>query len=599
MPAPFSVRVFDQQDLRYAVECQGPVILGRDSGGEQPGATYPAPGGTRMVIAAREERSVAREQARIQPTPDGKIRITNLSDKVVIGLADGTPLTPGAWRELPLPAMFTVGPKAIRIQQVGIGEHDAALTGMAEVTAPAGRSLAGLSRFPAFKGTVDPKEFVRWLQSVVGVLQSAAGSDDFFTSAARAAIEIVGLDEAWVRLLDASGEWRPYPPTHAGPPPSRSLLARVYAERRTFWGHPRDVGEAASLSRVQAAVAAPILSASGEVLGVLYGVRWLAPARMEAGAVTELEARLVELLAGAVAAGLARLEEEKQAAAARVRYEEFLTPEVARHLLEKPDLLNGRAAEVSILFADVRGYSSISERLGPEETVRWVGDVLSELSDCVQAQGGVLVDYIGDELMAMWGAPADQPDHAVRACRAAQNMLARLPALDARWRSTTGETLELGVGVHTGMAHVGNVGTRHKFKYGPLGPTSNLASRVQGATKFLQVPLLVTGATRRKLGDEFATRRLTKAKVVNIAEPVELVELIAAPPMGWTDRRDAYEAALSDFEAGRLHDATRRLGPMLAAHPDDGPALLLLTRAVQALQPNAPPFDPVWVLPGK
>jgi hypothetical protein len=109
----------------------------------------------------------------------------------------------------------------------------------------------------------------------------------------------------------------------------------------------------------------------------------------------------------------------------------------------------------------------------------------------------------------------------------------------------------------------------------------------------------VTGATRGRLGDGFATRRLTRARVVNIAEPVDLVELAADPPPGWVDLRDGYEAALADFEGGRLLDATRRLGPLLAANPDDGPSLLLLTRAVQALQPNAPPFDPVWVLPGK
>jgi adenylate cyclase len=178
-------------------------------------------------------------------------------------------------------------------------------------------------------------------------------------------------------------------------------------------------------------------------------------------------------------------------------------------------------------------------------------------------------------------------------------MMARIPAVGDRWRSITSQTLELGFGVHTGPAHVGNVGTKHKFKYGPLGPTCNLASRVQGATKYLRVPVLVTGPTRAKLGDGFTTRRLTQAKVVNIAEPVDLVELASDPPPYWSDLRDGYEAALADFEAGRLIDATRGLGMLLAAYPGDGPSLLLLTRAVQALQPNAAPFDPVWVLPGK
>jgi adenylate cyclase len=445
---------------------------------------------------------------------------------------------------------------------------------------------------------VDARELIGWLNSVLGVLQSAAGSDDFFARAAQTAADIVGLDEARVFLIDAAGEWRPAPPV-PGPPPSRSLLCRVREERRTFWGHPRDAADGASLARIQAAVAAPICTPRGGVLGVLYGVRWVTLDRLQTRSVTELEARLVELLAGAVAAGLARLEEEKAAAAVRVRYEEFLTPELARHLLAQPDLLAGRAAEVTVLFADIRGFSTICERLAADETVRWLSDVLAELSECVQAEDGVLVDYMADELLAMWGAPVAQSDQAIRACRAARAMLGRLPSLDARWQGTVGGPLGLGIGIHTGLAQVGNLGTKYKFKYGPLGATANLASRVQGATKYLRVPILVTGGTRANLGAGFTTRRLTQAKVVNIVEPVDLVELKADPSPIWTELRDSYEAALTDFEAGRLLDATRRLGLLLAAHPDDGPALLLLTRAVQALQPNPPPFDPVWVLPGK
>ena len=201
---------------------------------------------------------------------------------------------------------------------------------------------------------------------------------------------------------------------------------------------------------------------------------------------TELEARLVELLAGAVGAGLARLEEEKHAAAARVRYEEFLTPELARHLLEQPDLLAGRAVEVTVLFADIRGFSGVCERLGPAETVRWVSDVLGELSDCVQAEAGVLVDYIGDELMAMWGAPADQPDQADRACRAARAMLGRLPALDTRWRTIDWPAGSRSASASTPAWPTSATSARsYKFKYGPLGPTANLASRVRGGDEVL------------------------------------------------------------------------------------------------------------------
>jgi adenylate cyclase len=593
MSSDLSVRVFDGHELQIAVECRGEFEIGRNEGSESPGL---ASDGGRLVIAGMKERGIARKQASVEPLADGRIRLNNLSTKVKIHLSHGAELAPGQSRDLPLPAVFKIGPKAVRVQTPD-RDDDAELVGLAEATAPPSQSMEGLTRLLSWARSMEPKNFIGWLEAALSVLQSAAGSDEFFENAAQTAADVVELDSARVYLRDGDA-WRPHPPAAGETPPSQTVLARVLGERRTFRGQPRDLAEAKSLAAVQAVVAAPILNAGGDVVGVLYGERRLSGKR-PARPIEELEAKLVELLAGTVAAGLARLEEEQEAATARIRYEEFLTPELARHLLAQPGLLESREIEVTVLFADIRGYSGVCERLGAEASVSWVSDVLGELSDCVRAEGGVLVDYVGDELMAMWGAPAEQPDHAARACRAARDMLARLPALDARWRDKTCSPLEIGVGIHTGLAHVGNVGTKHKFKYGPLGPTNNLASRVQGATKFLRVPTLVTGATRGFLDNEFATRRLTRVKVVNINEPVDLVELHADPPPGWNELRDGYEAALADFEAGRTLDAIRRLGPLLAAHPDDGPSLLLLARAVQARQPHAPEFDPVWVLPGK
>jgi adenylate cyclase len=270
-------------------------------------------------------------------------------------------------------------------------------------------------------------------------------------------------------------------------PASRHILERVSRDKGTFWETPDDsLAEAASLRGVSAVVAAPLLAGDGAVIGALYGVR--REGSIESlGPITRVEAMLVELLARGVAAGLARLEEEQKALAARVQFEQFFTPELARHLAEQPDLLKkGREAEVSVLFCDVRKFSQISERLGPEATMSWIGAVMTELSDCVRRHEGVLVDYVGDELLAMWGAPAEQPDHAQRACRAALDMLACMPRLDERWQTKIGVPTAFGVGVSTGPARVGNSGSQHKFKYGPLGNTVNLGSRVQGATKHLK-----------------------------------------------------------------------------------------------------------------
>ncbi len=170
--------------------------------------------------------------------------------------------------------------------------------------------------------------------------------------------------------------------------------------------------------------------------------------------------------------------------------------------------------------------------------------------------------------------------------------------LNGRWRETLGEPMDLGVGLNTGPARVGNTGSGHKFKYGPLGNAVNLASRVQGLTKYLRCRLLATAATRDRLGGGFVSRRVCKARVVNIQEPVDLYEVEAA---GAVEREDLFrssEAALHALEKGEFALAARRAGSLLETYPDDRPLLLVMSRASTALV-NGGRFDPVWEPPGK
>jgi adenylate cyclase len=146
---------------------------------------------------------------------------------------------------------------------------------------------------------------------------------------------------------------------------------------------------------------------------------------------------------------------------------------------------------------------------------------------------------------------------------------------------------------------VGNTGSRHKFKYGPLGNTVNLASRVQGATKYLKCKLLITGGTQEKLAGGFATRRLCQVRVVNIQGPVTLYELVPENQPGWPATKVEYEKALTEFEAGRFSSAARVLGSRQEDLLADAPAVLLLHRVVECLVEEPNPFDPVWELPGK
>lgn len=587
----------------------GPIELGRvdPAAGEDERLDVPRPvrDVTRLAVATVSETVISRRQLRLERLPNDCVRLVNSSHNAPVRFGDRPVLPPGQTAEYPLPLEMHLGLTTITVDRPGATGDGESMQTLAVPTAAfwanaGGRqnslanSLAGLPP-EAIAGLVD------WWRSVINVLQSATHSDDFFHKAAAAVVQLVGLDLGAVFLHEPDG-WRPAAIDTAGKSsarPSSRVLARLLTEKRTFFSRvDPGLDMSASLASLEAFVAAPILDRDDAVIGAIYGHR-AHGLRDSLPEISSLEALLVETLACGVAAGLSRLEQERAAVARKVQFEQFFSSELADQLESQPDLLAGRDADVTVLFCDIHGFSRITERLGANQTMNWIGDVLSPLSDCVAATGGVLVDYVGDELLAMWGAPTPQADHAARACRAAQAMADATPEIDARWREVVGVSTRFGIGINSGSARVGNVGSRRKFKYGPLGNCVNLASRVQGATKFLRVPAIITGSTRKQLDDSFPVRRLCSVRVVNIEEPVEIFELSLDSFPGRAELFAAYEEALGAFDAGQFAAATRILGALLTANPEDGPSLTLLSRAVACMIDEPRDFSPVWTLPGK
>ena len=618
MSEPLEILVYEDQQPVFSGEFDGSLELGRQNEGEP--APYHqqqlAPGQERLVIARREENTISRRHLLVTRADDDGVCVENVARRPVV-LGDGDVLAPRSSRQMVLPLVVRLEARTIRVRAPEPGAEwqrleaptrpplhfdEGSMLLRAQAPAQFAEASASLRELGQRRDEGTERLF-HWLQATLEVLQSVSSSLEFCEHAAQAVVDLVGLDTCRVLLRDGE-EWK-VPvvrlAAHVAPEPdwrpSRRVLRLVCDTKDTFWqipGQP-DVSQG-SLARLKAVVAAPILNRQGEVIGILYGDRrdGSAPSREP---VSRLEALLVKLLASGLAAGLARVEMEKAALTAQVRFEQFFTPELSRQLTSQPDLLQARDVEVTVLFCDIRGFSRISEHLGAARTLEWLGQVLDVLSACVQAHGGVLVDYIGDELMAMWGAPQPQkqPDHACLACRAALAMLAELPALNERWQGRLGEPLALGIGINSGLTQVGNTGTSRKFKYGPLGPMVNLASRVQGITKYFKAPLLLTESTCRRLEGDFPARRLGKVRVVNIAETFDLYE---APPPGqpdWPALKERYEQALSEFEGREFRRATRILGNLLAEHPNDGPALVLLSRSVSALVDGPAEAHPVLV----
>ncbi len=568
-----------------------------------------ADGGVRISIAPSEELSISRRHAQVEEITADRVAVRNVSDNNSIGFEDGFLLRPGQERQLDLPVVLKFGAKVIRIQRPTTEETGRVVRSLDEPTAAPGqdpRTTRSSALSLNLAAPLDARWVFEWLKAMIGVLQSAASDAGFFQKAAQAVVENVGLDVG--RVLTREGDRWITAAIHPAcesdyerrNPPSRLVLKRVCEQNKASWLDPSDLDEdCSSLAGVSSVVAAPVRARSGEVIAILYGERRLQSLMTGNRPVSRLDAMLIDVLAFGLAAGLARLEQERVALRVQTQFEQFFTQDLARQLLSHPELLVGQDREISVLFCDLRSFSRISRKHTAAVILEWTNDVLSTLSDCVQEQRGVLVDYIGDELMAMWGAPDDQPDHAERACSAALEMIAALPALNARWQVTLGEPTAVGIGINTGIARVGNTGSQRKFKYGPLGDTVNVASRVQGASKYFRSDLLITRATRELLGPAFQLRRLGLARVVNIADPIELFELCSPNDPDVCASRSAYEEALLAFEAREFRKAARIMGRHVDTHPNDGPSVALLARAIAYVVEDPEHFDPAFRLAGK
>jgi len=613
--APLRLSLRQEGRSTLSADFAVPVELGRfDPTRPHPDVLFEAVAagdGVRIAIAEPRESEVSRRQVRMEALADGRVRVTNLSASIAIRCFGRADVAPAAVVELALPTSFQVGRVVVSVEVAGgsLPREPAAtppsLRTLDQPTMFLGRAAAEgdpavTALLPAVEAACG-SDIVNWWRRVIGVLQSASSSTEFFHKAAESLVELVGLHLGAVFLREGS-EWKPAAISsreESRARPSTSVLARVLTEKRTFWNSvDAGVDVLSSMASLEAFVAAPILSQDGTVLGALYGHREgrVAHGRYE---ISELEALLVETLACGVATGLARLEQEKLTLRQKVQFEQFFSPQLSERLEQEPDLLRGRDAEVTVLFCDLRGFSGVSERLGPAQTMEWIGGVLNPLSDEVVATGGVLVDYVGDELLAMWGAPTAQADHAALACLTARRMIAARAGIDEQWSRIIGGPTRFGIGINSCTARVGNTGSARKFKYGPLGNGVNLGSRVQGATKYLRVDAIVTGSTRRLLDDSFMLRRLCAVQVVNIVEPVELFELDCAGDPGRAELFSRYEAALAAFDGREFSTAARLLGAILGDFPGDGPTLVLLSRAVAAMVDEPKDFTPVWRLPGK
>ena len=347
-----------------------------------------------------------------------------------------------------------------------------------------------------------------WFYALGTLQRQAAGSREFFEIAAKSVVDPGGLDAGMVLLRDKN-DWNIrsscVPSSPIGITFHPGLLEEMLASRCTVYHSAASVnGQRGNASLktnlVESVVASPLFDMNDDVVGAVYGARNTQSENKRSG-IRTLEAQWIQLVAEAVSGGIVRLAAEADAARTRVLFEQVFSPQIVAELERDPDILKGQQRELTVLFADLRGFTSTSERLGPGRTFKLLAEVMNTLTEAIHSQQGVVIDYYGDGLCAMWNAPTSQPDHATLACRAALQMQQTLPEVSQRWRRRIQQPLRLGVGVHTGMAQVGNAGSRSRLKYGPRGPMVNLASRLETATKSLSDTgdgIVISSATQRQ-----------------------------------------------------------------------------------------------------
>lgn len=601
---PLLVRINDNDVLLYEGQLQGPLEFGRQQQGEQgPGSVSSAAGVTRIVMASLDNKKVARRQLQAIRTGSSSVRLTNISTSVDVRVEQGVSLESGGTGEFPLPVtlQFASGHTVSLSLPPLVSKEDSGLESLGNISMAPGQMLDFSDEFARPLQIEDAASdsglghILRVLQETMEVFRNARNAEGLYTAAVNGAVRVVGFDSARV-LLYINDQWVPVRELHSeGRPCSTFVLQEVLQHCRTFWtsGTFRPT---VSVARLDAVIASPIVSREGKVVGVLYGERVPESQLSMATDISRMDAYLMELLAFALAAELDRQQQEAESQRNQTLFAQFFSASLAQHLKDNPDLLAGQEVEVSVIFCDVRRFSAISEVVDAQTIFAFINDVIGAISECIDAEGGVIVDYVGDAVMGMFGAPQVQPDHSVRAARAAQAMLGRRAALTAKWRPVIGEDVDFSIGINSGKARAGNSGSAYRFKYGPLGREVNLASRIQGVTKQLQARILLSRAAEKNLGPEFVRRRLCRVRVVNMLEPVELFELNDA---GSRELNQRYEQALLLFEQGDLKKAARQLGEILEAWPDDGPTLVLLSRVVNAMLEGAEHLDTVWNLSRK
>lgn len=287
-------------------------------------------------------------------------------------------------------------------------------------------------------------------------------------------------------------------------------------------------------------------------------------------------------------------------------FQSMVTPKVVEEILKMPAgiELGGEEKELTVMFSDIRGFTSYSEKHTPHEVVGILNEYLTQMTNMIFQTEGTLDKYIGDAIMAFWGAPTGQKDHAYRACSTALGMVDLLHnTLHPKWEAEGKEKLHIGIGINTGPIVVGFVGSQAIKNYTLIGDAVNLGSRLEGTTKEYKVEIIIGEQTYEHVRADMLCRELDLIRVKGKLQPIRIYEVIdhRLKAVGAKELKvNAFQEGLSYYRLQRWDDAIKRFKVCLELDPEDGPSKIFIDRCNSLREESLPAdWDGVYVMKTK
>jgi adenylate cyclase len=434
---------------------------------------------------------------------------------------------PKVERPMPAPAGATI------VRQIAMKDSNVALQALG--TPP---TTPGLARMGAISATPIADKNQQKLATLLEVskgLTRAVDVDQILDKIVGYAYQTLEVDRVAILLIDANGDLMPKisrdkrgGDTQRAVPQSiakKAVTEKVALLSDNAGEDTRFGGQSILMQQVRSAICAPLIGSEDKVLGVLYVDN---PSMTHRFSDDDLEFLVAFAGIAAVAIENSQFAETiRRESLVRSNFERYFAPQLAERIASSGEAmkLGGEKRQVAVLFSDIRGFTARSEKMNPDAMASLLTEYFTEMVDCVFRHGGTLDKFIGDAVMAQWGAPLGSPDDADRAMAAALEMMAELRKLNEHWTALGQEPLEIGIGLNFGEAFAGNIGSERRLEYTVIGDTVNTASRLCGAAAAAEI--LISDTMLKALSSPPAVEECPPMELKNKSKTVKVFRVLA------------------------------------------------------------------------